>query len=84
MKTLLRNGRIYDGTGNPAYMGDILLEDDRILAVGENLPADNAQVMDISGLSIGPGFIDAHSHNDWFAIRRDPLPGFAPLSLIHI
>ena len=25
-----------------------------------------------------PGFIDSHSHNDWFACRPDPLPYFAP------
>ena len=36
MKTLLRNGRIYDGSGAEAFEGDILLEDEKILRVGRN------------------------------------------------
>lgn len=31
MKTLIKNGMIYDGTGNKPYPGDVLLKDDRIL-----------------------------------------------------
>jgi len=79
MKHLLKNARIYDGTGSAAFTGDVLVEDDRILQVGNELPADGAdQVTDLGGLSLAPGFIDAHSHNDWFALRSDPLPWFAP------
>ena len=33
---------------------------------------------DLQGLSVAPGFIDGHSHNDWFAIKNDPLPYFRP------
>jgi len=35
-------------------------------------------VIDLTGKSIASGFIDAHSHNDWFAIRKEPLPYFSP------
>lgn len=77
MKTLLKNGLIYDGTGAAPFTGDILLEDDRILAVGET-EASADRVIDLQGRSIAPGFIDCHSHNDWFAIRKDPLPCFEP------
>ena len=52
---------------------------DRIAQVGAELPVDGAdQVLDLQGLSLAPGFIDAHSHNDWFALRSDPLPWFDP------
>jgi len=79
MKNLLKGGKIYDGTGNDAYLGDILLEDDRILKVAPSIDETLSDtVTDISGKSVSPGFIDCHSHNDWFAIKKDPLPYFDP------
>lgn len=78
MKYLLKNGRIYDGTGRDAFSGDILIFDDRIEAVGEGLACPEAQEIDLKGSSVSSGFFDAHSHNDWFAIKKEPLPYFAP------
>ena len=37
MRILLKNGKIYDGTGNDPVMGDILVEDEKIVAVGPSL-----------------------------------------------
>ena len=37
MRTLLKNGKIYDGTGESAFMGDILVEDEKIVAVGPEI-----------------------------------------------
>jgi len=78
MRQLLKNAKIYDGTGAEPYQADILLKDDRIakIAGSIDLPAD--QVYDLAGKSVSSGFIDAHSHNDWFAIKKDPLPYFSP------
>ena len=78
MRTLLTNVRIYDGTGTEPRMGSVLLDNDRIAAVGEITPEADMQVTDLNGLSIAPGFIDAHSHNDWFALRPDPVKWFEP------
>ena len=79
MKLLLKNARIYDGTGTSAFTGDVLVENDRIAKVGGDLSGEACdQIVDLTGLSLAPGFIDAHSHNDWFALRSDPLPYFAP------
>ena len=78
MKTLLKNGKIYDGTGAEPFVGDVLVEDERIAAVGSGLQDEADEVIDLSGLSISPGFIDAHSHNDWFAIKKEPLKYFEP------
>lgn len=78
MRTLLRGGRIYDGTGGEPFVGDVLIDGDRIAGVAERIDADADEVIDLSGKSVAPGFIDAHSHNDWFAIKKDPLPYFEP------
>jgi N-acyl-D-amino-acid deacylase len=79
MKTLLANARIYDGTGNMPYAGGVLYENDRILSVAQSIESAAAdEVIDLNGLSLSSGFIDAHSHNDWFAIKKEPLKYFEP------
>ena len=78
MKTLLRNGKLYDGTGADPFTADILLEDDRIARIAPNLNVLADRVLDLQGKSVAPGFIDGHSHNDWFAIKKEPLPYFEP------
>lgn len=78
MKTLLQHCRIYDGTGIDAFTGDILLENDRILEVASSIEAADAERVDLSGKSVSSGFFDAHSHNDWFAAKRNPKPYFEP------
>lgn len=78
MKQLLKNAKIYDGTGAAPFMGDVLICDERIEKIGAGLQDETDRVIDLQGLSLAPGFIDGHSHNDWFAIKKDPLPYFAP------
>ena len=80
MKTLLKNGTIVDGTGQKGYTGSVVLEDGRILCVlsGQAPEGFEGQTIDCTGLTIAPGFIDAHSHNDWYAARSNPLPYFTP------
>ena len=78
MKTLLKNAMIYDGTGGEPYKADVRLDGELIAEIGENLAADNANVFDLEGLSLSPGFFDAHSHNDWYAIKKQPVKYFEP------
>ena len=78
MKQLLKNAKIYDGTGSEPFFGDILIGDDRIEAVGADAGQTADIVTDLQGRSVSSGFIDAHSHNDWFAIKKEPLPYFEP------
>ena len=66
MKTLFKNGTIIDGSGEKPYVGDVLIEDDVILKVGGSIDDIAKKVIDITGLEICPGLIDAHSHNDFF------------------
>ena len=78
MKTLLKGAKIYDGSGDKVFMGDILIEDDKIEKIGPGIDAPADRIIDLQGLSVSSGFIDGHSHNDWFAIKKDPLPYFEP------
>ena len=78
MRILLKNGKIYDGTGSDPVFGDILVEDEKIVAVGPCLEEKADETIDLEGLSISSGFFDAHSHNDWFAIKKEPLKYFEP------
>ncbi len=60
---LLKGGRVVDGLGNAPTDSDVLLEQQRVSAVGEglNAPAD-ATVLDVTGCTVMPGLIDAHCH----------------------
>ena len=78
MRTLLKNGKIYDGTGADAFIGDILVDGERIIDVKTGLAVEADEVIDLGGLSISSGFFDAHSHNDWFAVKKEPLKYLEP------
>ena len=78
-KLLLKNAKIYNGSTDAAFSGDVLVVGDRIAEVAPSITADaDCEVTDLQGLSLAPGFIDAHSHNDWFALRKDSGKYFAP------
>ena len=60
MRTVVRGGQIFDGTGAPFSSGELAIESGRIVAVGTDLDGD--EQIDVSGKSITPGFIDCHVH----------------------
>ena len=69
---LFKDAYIYDGTGADAFKGDILVENDRIVKVEEHItPEEEWEVIDLDGLSVSSGFIDAHSHGDILLGTRD-------------
>jgi N-acyl-D-amino-acid deacylase len=65
MDILNRNGWLADGTGNPLYPADVMIEDDRIVAVERLHDARAARIIDAGGKIVCPGLIDSHSHSDW-------------------
>ncbi|MEM1231828.1 MAG: amidohydrolase family protein [Pseudomonadota bacterium] len=60
---IIRNGRIVDGSGLPAYQADIGIRGNRIEAIGQ-LTQDAARIIDAGGRAVAPGFIDPHTHFD--------------------
>src|SRR5271168_167649 len=54
-------------------IGDVLVDGDRIAAVGVNLQVDDAQVIDATDCIVMPGLIDAH-HHMWLGVMRRMMP----------
>ena len=69
---LLRGGTVVDGTGGAPFTADVLVRDGRIAAVERMGTAPDAQVIDCAGLTVAPGFIDAHSHSDLQVLENCP------------
>jgi N-acyl-D-amino-acid deacylase len=67
---LLSGGTVIDGTGAPRYAADVRIVGDRIDAIGAQLPADDATMVDATGLIVAPGFIDVHTHDDQIVLAR--------------
>ncbi len=78
MKTLFKNGMLYDGTLSAPVKGDLLIEDDRITGIGKIENAEADEVIDAEGMMVCPGLIDAHSHNDFFTDRENAERYFKP------
>ncbi|MGH2585040.1 MAG: amidohydrolase family protein [Dehalococcoidia bacterium] len=68
---LLRNARLFDGTGAPTQSGvDVLVEGGRIAGIGRGITArEGAEVVDLGGRMLLPGLIDCHVH---LAFMGDP------------
>lgn len=58
---LIKNGLIFDAVHPDPYKADILVEDGKITAIGQDLPS-KGEVVDATGLNVYPGFVEAHCH----------------------
>ena len=58
---LIKNGIVHVGDGKVLEDYDILVEGKQIRKMGKNLTCEEAQIMDVSGCHVFPGFIDPHS-----------------------
>jgi cytosine/adenosine deaminase-related metal-dependent hydrolase len=71
-RTLLRGGIVI--TSDPElgviWPGDVLVEDARITAIGPSVAADDAEIVDVAGRIVLPGFVDTHRHT-WQSIVRN-------------
>jgi N-acyl-D-aspartate/D-glutamate deacylase len=61
---LVKSALVIDGTGAPPFSADIGVSGDEIVEIGSLSRAATRQVIDASGLTAAPGFIDIHSHAD--------------------
>ncbi|PKL01288.1 MAG: hypothetical protein CVV56_01430 [Tenericutes bacterium HGW-Tenericutes-1] len=78
MPLLIKNGFVYDGSLNPPVVADILIEKGIIKKIGKNIVQNKATIIDATNLSVTPGFIDAHSHNDFFVDKVDSSKAIVP------
>lgn len=55
---VLRNGTIYDGSGSDPFAGDVAINGDLIVAIGDLGRATGRVELDVAGLAVAPGFIN--------------------------
>ncbi len=73
---LIKNGRIVDGSGMPAFRGDVGVRNGKIAELGK-LSGPAKRTMDAGGHVVAPGFVDNHCHFD-AQVTWDPLCSFSP------
>ena len=73
---LIKNGLIVDGSGLPAFRGDVGVKDGKIAEIGK-LSGPATKRIDADGRAVAPGFIDNHCHYD-AQVTWDPLCTFSP------
>ena len=73
---LIKNGRIVDGSGMPAFKGDVGVKDGKIVEIGK-LSGPATKTIDAAGCVVAPGFVDNHCHFD-AQVTWDPLCTFSP------
>lgn len=61
-RVLIRGGRVLDPANDHDAVADVLIEEDRVLEVGPDLSAENAEVVEAVGKWVAPGFVDLHVH----------------------
>ena len=55
---IIRNGTVYDGSGSPPRVADVVIDGERITAVGDLRTSKGKQEIDARGLAVAPGFIN--------------------------
>jgi N-acyl-D-amino-acid deacylase len=70
--TLFKNGLVIDGTGKKPVKADVLVDGDTIIDIANSLTASSpAEIIDLEGKILCPGFMDIHAHSELEALR-DP------------
>src|SRR6059036_2963898 len=72
---LIKNGRIIDGSGRPAFNGDVGVVQGKIVELGR-LGGSARRVIEADGRVVSPGFVDNHCHYD-AQVLWDPLCTFS-------
>ena len=61
-KILFKNGRVHDAVKPGSYEADILVENGKIKKIAKNISAKGTEVVDLTGLAVFPGLVEAHGH----------------------
>jgi N-acyl-D-amino-acid deacylase len=68
---LIRNGRVFDGSGNPWFHASVAVRDDTLhLLRGDTSTVAAARTIDATGKIVCPGFIDMHAHSGMVILRE--------------
>jgi len=67
---VFKNATIIDGTGRPAFRGDLRIKGGKIDKIGSIKPSKDDEVVDATGLVLTPGFIDIHNHSESGLLRE--------------
>jgi N-acyl-D-aspartate/D-glutamate deacylase len=67
---IIRNAMVLDGSGAAATRADVSIADGRVIAVGTSLEGAADNIVDARGLTLAPGFIDVHTHDDLAVLVR--------------
>ncbi len=71
---IITGARVLDGSGNPAAILDVAVQDGVIIAVGDLSGESSGSTVDGSGLVLAPGFIDLHSHSTRGLLEKPEVP----------
>ncbi|MEK6589765.1 MAG: D-aminoacylase [Nitrospinota bacterium] len=69
---IIKNIKIYDGSGGKPFISDVGIRGDRIAKVGIIEELEGCKMVKGDGLCLSPGFVDIHSHSDYYLLI-DPL-----------
>lgn len=66
---VIKNGMIADGVSDSPFRADLAVSGERIAAIAPDISAGLAKIsIDASGMAVAPGFVDVHSHSDYYLI----------------
>lgn len=68
---IIRNGKLFDGSGSPWTKLDIAVKDGRITKIGKLDDESAKKEIDAKGLAVAPGFIDTHVHSDLLCTKPE-------------
>ncbi|MGE6260616.1 N-acyl-D-amino-acid deacylase family protein [Heyndrickxia sporothermodurans] len=68
---ILKNGHVYDGSGNPWTKLDIGIIEGKIAFLGDLSKEQAIQIIDCKGMAVSPGFIDPHVHSDLLCTKPE-------------
>ncbi|MEA2016381.1 MAG: D-aminoacylase [Actinomycetota bacterium] len=68
---LIKNGTIYDGSGNKPYHSDIAIQDNKIVKIEQSIQEEAGLIIDAWNKIVVPGFIDVHCHDELEILNTD-------------
>jgi len=76
---VIKNARVFDGSGKAAFYADVAVTGDRIVKIGNLGRVEAEEIVEAGGKALCPGFVDLHSHADMTIYRDDHVDVLKPL-----